>query len=125
MHTTPIRVRFDEVDSMGIVHHPRYVVYFEVARTELFDRHDIDGKAMLDLGYRFVRDRWGRGYATECSHALIAFGFDVLGLEQLVAYVMPGNAASVRVLEKTGFVAEGRHRCPADDEPALRFVRRP
>ncbi len=33
MHTTEIRVRFDEVDTMGIVHHPRYLVYFEIART--------------------------------------------------------------------------------------------
>lgn len=33
MHETPIRVRFDEVDSGGVVHHPRYLVYFEVART--------------------------------------------------------------------------------------------
>jgi acyl-CoA thioester hydrolase len=33
MHETAIRVRFDEVDSGGVVHHPRYLVYFEVART--------------------------------------------------------------------------------------------
>jgi len=33
MHATAIRVRFDEVDQMDIVHHPRYLVYFEVART--------------------------------------------------------------------------------------------
>ena len=36
MHVTRIRVRFDEVDTMGVVHHPRYLVYFEVARTEYF-----------------------------------------------------------------------------------------
>jgi acyl-CoA thioester hydrolase len=33
MHETRIRVRFDEVDLMGVVHHPRCLVYFEVART--------------------------------------------------------------------------------------------
>ncbi len=33
MHETLLRVRFDEVDSMGVVHHPRFLVYFEVART--------------------------------------------------------------------------------------------
>ncbi|MCE9637097.1 MAG: acyl-CoA thioesterase [Planctomycetes bacterium] len=36
MHETRIRVRFDEVDTMDVVHHPRYLVYFEVARTEYF-----------------------------------------------------------------------------------------
>jgi acyl-CoA thioester hydrolase len=46
MHTTAIRVRFDEVDQMNVVHHPRYLVYFEVART----------RYMRDLGlpYRDV-----------------------------------------------------------------------
>jgi len=34
MHETKIRVRFDEVDQMNVVHHPRYLVYFEVARTQ-------------------------------------------------------------------------------------------
>lgn len=36
MHETRLRVRFDEVDSMQVVHHPRYLVYFEIARTEWF-----------------------------------------------------------------------------------------
>jgi len=36
MHETRIRVRFDEVDTMDVVHHPRYLVYFEIARTEYF-----------------------------------------------------------------------------------------
>jgi acyl-CoA thioester hydrolase len=36
MHVTRLRVRFDEVDSMQVVHHPRYLVYFEIARTEFF-----------------------------------------------------------------------------------------
>jgi acyl-CoA thioester hydrolase len=34
VHATPIRVRFDEVDQMNVVHHPRYLIYFEVARTQ-------------------------------------------------------------------------------------------
>jgi acyl-CoA thioester hydrolase len=34
MHETKIRVRFDEVDQGAIVHHPRYLVWFEVARTQ-------------------------------------------------------------------------------------------
>ena len=33
MHATTIQVRFDDVDTMGVVHHPRYLIYFEVART--------------------------------------------------------------------------------------------
>ena len=35
-HTTNLRVRYDECDSMGFVHHSNYLRYFEIARMELF-----------------------------------------------------------------------------------------
>lgn len=34
-HTTQIRVRYDECDPMGFLHHSRYLQYFEIGRTEL------------------------------------------------------------------------------------------
>lgn len=34
-HTTELRVRYDEVDPMGFVHHSNYLKYFEIGRTEL------------------------------------------------------------------------------------------
>lgn len=34
-HTTELRVRYDEVDPMGLVHHSNYLKYFEIGRTEL------------------------------------------------------------------------------------------
>lgn len=34
-HTTELRVRYDECDPMGFVHHSRYLQYFEIGRTEL------------------------------------------------------------------------------------------
>ncbi len=56
-----------------------------------------------ELAYGFRRDRWGRGYATEAAAACVRYGFDVLGVEKLVADVDRVNAASIRVLEKCGF----------------------
>ena len=35
-HTHPIRVRYDECDPMGFVHHSHYLKYFEIARTEMY-----------------------------------------------------------------------------------------
>jgi acyl-CoA thioester hydrolase len=64
MHETRMRVRFDEVDTMGVVHHPRYLVYFEVARTEYFRelgtayRDVMAGGthlAILEAGARYLR----------------------------------------------------------------------
>ena len=34
-HTIELRVRYDEVDPMGYVHHSNYLKYFEIGRTEL------------------------------------------------------------------------------------------
>lgn len=56
----------------------------------------------VDLGYRLLPDYWGRGLATEAARASLDFGFQTLGLAQVVAMVLPGNAASVRVLTKLG-----------------------
>jgi RimJ/RimL family protein N-acetyltransferase len=60
----------------------------------------------VDIGYRFLPQYWGRGLATEACSACLEFGFGTLGLSRIVAFVMPGNIASVRVLEKAGMQFE-------------------
>ena len=57
----------------------------------------------VDLGYRYRPDTWGKGLATEAARECLRYGFDVLGLEEIVATAMPENVASLRVLEKVGF----------------------
>jgi RimJ/RimL family protein N-acetyltransferase len=57
----------------------------------------------VELGYRFGKDHWGKGYATEVARASAAYGFEALGLDRLVAVSFPGNAASRKVLTKVGF----------------------
>lgn len=57
-----------------------------------------------DLGYRLLRDRWGRGYATEAGRACLQYGRETLNLQNIIARVVPENTASVRVLQKLGFV---------------------
>jgi [ribosomal protein S5]-alanine N-acetyltransferase len=59
------------------------------------------------LGYS-IGERWnGRGFATEAVGLAVRLAFDELGLHRLQAAVMPRNAASIRVLEKSGFREEG------------------
>jgi RimJ/RimL family protein N-acetyltransferase len=57
-----------------------------------------------ELAYGVRRDRWGRGYATEAAQACVNHGFEHLALDRIVADVDPENWASIRVLEKVGFV---------------------
>ena len=59
------------------------------------------------IGYVYRRDVWGKGYATEAAKALIALGFEHLGMHRIFAYCDVDNLASARVLEKTGMQREG------------------
>ena len=58
------------------------------------------------IGAPFAR----HGYMTAAVHALIPFCFDTLRLHRLEAACIPRNAASIRLLEKTGFTREGYAR---------------
>jgi len=55
-----------------------------------------------DLGYRFQKGHWGKGYGFESAKAWIDFGFNEMKLERISAYVDVDNTASVRILEKCG-----------------------
>lgn len=74
----------------------------------------------VDIGFRFLPSTWGQGFATEASAACLTFGFRELGLKRIVAFVMPENAASIRVLQKTGMTLEGA--VAYDGIIALRFT---
>ena len=56
----------------------------------------------IDLGYRFLPQFWGYGYATEASKAILHYGFERLNLEKIIAIAMKENKASIRVMEKVG-----------------------
>ncbi|SHJ58004.1 Acetyltransferase (GNAT) domain-containing protein [Hymenobacter daecheongensis DSM 21074] len=55
-----------------------------------------------DLGYRFLRRYWGRGYATETAVASVRYGFDVLRLPRICGIADVRNVASNQVLQKAG-----------------------
>ncbi len=61
----------------------------------------------VDLGYRFMKKYWGRGYATEAAYACLHYGHGKLGLSHIVGRALPGNLASLRVLEKCGMTYRG------------------
>ena len=60
------------------------------------------GPREFELGYRFMRSAWGRGYATEGSRALIRKGFTEFGARRVFAETMAVNPASRRVMKKSG-----------------------
>jgi RimJ/RimL family protein N-acetyltransferase len=66
-------------------------------------RVEIEGRPEVELGYTIVPERWGQGLATELSEAAVRIGFDQVGLAEIVAFTLPHNLASRRVMAKAGF----------------------
>lgn len=64
----------------------------------------------VEIAWRLARGHWGQGYATEGARAVLDLAFDLTGLQEVVAFTVPGNLASRRVMEKLGMT-----RDPADD----------
>jgi ribosomal-protein-alanine N-acetyltransferase len=65
---------------------------------------NVDGE--IDLGYRFMRKHWKRGYAFESSVASVNYGFTLPGLKKIIGRAMKENVNSIRVLKKLGMKYE-------------------
>ncbi len=61
----------------------------------------------IELGYRYCSDAWGNGYATEAATALLAATYQMTPIDRILACTHPDNIASIRVLEKIGFIYSG------------------
>jgi len=55
-----------------------------------------------EVGYRYLKEYWGRGIGTEAAKACVRFARDDLKVNKLVALIIPENIASIRVAEKLG-----------------------
>ena len=60
----------------------------------------------VELAYGLAKPYWGQGFTTEAAVASLRFGFEELGLERIVAYAVPANVPSTRVMEHAGMVSE-------------------
>ena len=56
----------------------------------------------VEIGWRFVKSAWGQGFATEAARACLSYGFDELGLTDIVSFTAAQNTRSIRVMEKIG-----------------------
>jgi RimJ/RimL family protein N-acetyltransferase len=81
-----------------------------------------DGLEFPDVGYAFIADAWGRGYAQEAAAAVLAHAQGPLGIPRLAAITTPENFASMAVLRKIGFVFQGMITLPAADRESTYFT---
>lgn len=63
-----------------------------------------------EIGYMLSRAHWEQGVLTEAMQAVIRYGFEDMGLHSIAAIVKPDNAASIKLLNKHGFVKEAHFK---------------
>ncbi len=84
-----------------------------------------EGADAAELGYWLSPTHWGSGIATEAARAVVAFGFESLGLPVLTSGYFDNNPPSGRVLNKLGFVETGRVMRPclaaSGEVPSIRM----
>jgi RimJ/RimL family protein N-acetyltransferase len=64
----------------------------------------------VEIGWRLAKAYWGQGLATEAARAAVRYGFEVVGLDQIVSFTVPANVRSRAVMEKLGMTHD-----PSDD----------
>ena len=76
----------------------------------------------VEIGWRLTRSAWGKGYATEAARACLTWGFDDLGLDEIVSYAQPRNARSHSVMVRIGMRRDSAgdfdHKALPDGHPS-------
>ena len=82
--------------------------------------------ACVDLGWRLAFDHWGRGYAQEGARAVLAFGFEMTRLEEIVSFTTVGNFRSRHVMERIGMTRDANgdfdHPRLSKNHPLIKHV---
>lgn len=60
----------------------------------------------IEVGYSLIKDYWGLGLGTEAARGWMIYGFNIAGLDRIVAVANEGNTASRRIMEKLGMKYE-------------------
>ena len=55
-----------------------------------------------EVGYRYLKEYWGRGIGTEAARVCVDFARDDLKIKKLIALIVPENTGSIKVAEKLG-----------------------
>lgn len=69
----------------------------------------------VDIGFAFIANAFGKGYATEAAIVVRDYGFHNLKLKRLVGITSPDNQASINVLQKIGMSFERMIKTNPDD----------
>lgn len=78
----------------------------------------------IEIGWRLAPEFWGKGYVSEAAEAWLAYGFETLGLDEIVSFAVEDNRRSTAVMERIGMTADPLadfdHPGIPDSHPALK-----
>ena len=74
-----------------------------------------------DIGFAFLPDFMGQGYAYEIASATLKHATEVLGMKRIIAITVPNNIRSIRLLEKIGLRFEKNVILPNDEAELMLF----
>lgn len=75
-----------------------------------------------DIGFAFLPQYCGKGYAVESAQGVMEYGSNVLNFDRVLAITTQGNESSGKLLEKAGFTFERLIEMPTDSEMLRLFV---
>lgn len=70
-------------------------------------KHSIAGKDEIEVGYHFLHEFWGNGYAPEIAHYFLKFAFDNFPIDSVISLIDKRNVNSQRVARKNGLEIDG------------------
>jgi len=73
----------------------------------------------VEIGWRLARPYWGRGYATEAATASLAFGFEELGMDEIVSFTSLSNTRSAAVMARIGMHRTHRRTSTTRGSPSV------
>ncbi|MBZ7922409.1 GNAT family N-acetyltransferase [Ensifer adhaerens] len=56
----------------------------------------------VEIGWRLATPYWGKGYVTEAASALLRYGFEEKGLDEVVSFAVAANTRSTAVMQRIG-----------------------
>lgn len=80
-----------------------------------------DNLAHPDLGFAFLPEHMGKGFALESAEMVIRHAFEQIKLQQVLAITLPENEACIKLLQRVGFLSDGSEQWPPTGEILLRF----
>ncbi|WP_025030329.1 GNAT family N-acetyltransferase [Nitratireductor aquibiodomus] len=81
-------------------------------------------KGTIEIGWRLAPEFWGKGYVTEAARAWLAYGFETLGLDEIVSFAVVDNDRSIAVMRRIGMrhdpAGDFNHPGVPDSHPHLK-----